>query len=196
MVWETLGVPGGQFGCRTQFNVWKLLYSVQELSSLTQIPTGINLIDLVSTTESARARVMIFLDIGHCTKRLSQYLFQAKFLGSLLGCGTNNTCGLSVDHVYAVLGLFVPEVQQDVTDNGLIDYSQPCWRVFFQFGKWYLEAFASLELLDDAPSPNKHRSIPSWCPDYTFSYYAGARVLLGAGSHASSLTRIQRSHDW
>ena len=92
-----------------------------------------------------------------------------------------------------MLGVFVPEVQQDVTDNGLIDYSQPCWRVFIQFGKWYLEAFASLELLDDAPSPNKHQHIPSWCPDYTLSYYAGARVLLGAGSHASSLTRIQRS---
>ena len=136
---------------------------------------------------------MTVLEISHFTKKLPQYLFQAKFLGPLLACGTNKACGLPVDHVYAVLGLFVPEVQQDVTDNGLIDYSQPCWRVFVQFGKSYLEVFASLGLLDDAPSLNKYQSIPSWCPDYKLSYYADARVLLGAGSHVSSLTRIQRS---
>lgn len=133
----------------------------QELSSLMQIPTGTNLIDPVLTIESARAGVMTVLEISHFTKRLPQHLFQAKFLGPLLACGTNKACELPVDHVYAVLGLFVPEFQQDMTDNELISHSQQCWRVFVQFGKWYLEAFASLELLDDAPSPNKHQSIPS-----------------------------------
>ena len=165
----------------------------QELSSLTQIPTGTDLIDLGLTTESARAGVRTVLEISHFTKRLPQHLFQAKFLGPLLACETNKACGLPVDHVYAMHGLFVPEFQQDVTDNGLISHSQPCWRAFVQFGKCCLEAFASLELLDDATSPNKHQSILSWCPDYSLSYHAGAGVLLSAGSHARSLTRIQRS---
>ena len=98
---------------------------LQELSSLTQISTGTNLIDLVLTTESTRAGVMTVLEISHFTKRLPQHLFQAKFLGPLLACGTNKACGLPGDHLYAVLGLFVPEAQQDVTENELINHSQP-----------------------------------------------------------------------
>ena len=47
----------------------------RELSSLTQIPGGTNLIDLVLTTESARAGVMTVLEISHFTKRLPQHLF-------------------------------------------------------------------------------------------------------------------------
>jgi len=109
----------------------------------------------------------------------------ATYIPALLLAGSNKSCELPVDHLYAVLGLFEPRLQRGMAEAGLIDSSRPYWQIVILFNVWYLSTSGISLLLPYASQPDKHSSIPSCCADWSTPFGEVKEVGMHSSYHAS-----------
>jgi Heterokaryon incompatibility protein (HET) len=86
----------------------------------------------------------------------------------LVVLGRTRSAKEPVDHVYALLGM-VEELDEVYQKEIPIDYSEDAtshfWKLYIIFGKVALQHERHLRLLSIVSSEERHKKLPSWCPD-------------------------------
>ena len=87
-------------------------------------------------------------------------------LSSILEWGRNLNCTVKADRIYGLLGLILPELQNQIASLNLINYAKPYWRTYIDFAKWCLQMDPKLAFFSIACPNGKHPRILSGCPDW------------------------------
>lgn len=90
-------------------------------------------------------------------------------LTELLVLARQRMCKESIDRIWAVLGLFHPQLRETILSIGCNDYSPigktQFWRSYIDLAKWVIVRDETLAWLSMAAS-EKHPEIPSRCPNW------------------------------
>jgi hypothetical protein len=90
-------------------------------------------------------------------------------LTELLILARQRMCKEPIDRIWAVLGLFHPQLREAILSIGCTDYSligkAQFWRSYIDLAKWVILRDETLAWLSIAAS-EKPPEIPSWCPNW------------------------------
>ena len=164
----------------------------------------------LSVTDSHSVGAIISLRRG----RAEEGEANAQYCTTILGLMVSQDCFLEVDRVYAVLGLFPPEVMSKIDVNYSYKHRMVYWEKYMQFCGGLVLCLGrkkSKPVVDAlrAIAASTHRcpgNVPGWCPDFSNPKHGSRKESVedakvdtrpsGHGSRNVEEIRHHNSRDW